>query len=73
MVPPVPGVGEMLLVIGIALLVAAVATALVGWAFTAHEHRDTASDAPGANVPRPQVPHTVPLDWASEDPRALRR
>jgi hypothetical protein len=77
MVPPVPGVDEMLLVIGIALLVAAVATALLGWAFAAYEHRGAASDAPSPNVPRPSapspnVPRTVPLHWAREHARALR-
>jgi hypothetical protein len=68
---PVPGVAEVLLVSGLALLIALAAIALVTLAFEAYAQRGR-QVAAEPRLPRLHIPHTVPLDWMRANTRALR-
>jgi hypothetical protein len=68
---PVPGIAEVLLVSGLSLLIAIVASALVTLAFEAYGQRGAQGDT-RPRLPHPHIPLTVPLSWVREHSRVLR-
>jgi hypothetical protein len=69
MVLLVPGIVDIVLVSGIALVLAVVVVALVSLAVEAYA-QPAAADGPAHS--HLHIPHIVPLDWVREHARVLR-